>query len=241
MEDYEDSVKLARAMVEIGRELDKKMEALITNMEQPLGRAVGNAIEMRQHIEILKGNGPKDLRELVARLAGSMLMLDGKEPNREAGYDLAKDRLKSGDAIDKLRQIIEWQNGDPSVIDDSSLFPQASETTVVKAEESGILQSIDAFEVGMAARSLGAGRENLDDDLDYAAGVLVERKVGEPVDEGDALFELKYNDDSELNQAKSRLQSAVAITDRPVEPDPLVQAVIDHEGEKLSREIRFPK
>jgi pyrimidine-nucleoside phosphorylase len=240
MEDYEDSVELARAMVEIGRELDKDMEALITDMEQPLGRAVGNALEMRQHIEILNGNGPKDLRELVARLAGSMLALGGQVSDREAGYDLAKERLNSGDALEKLRQIIEWQNGDPSVIDDPGVFPQASESTMVEADESGIVESIDAFEVGMATRSLGAGRETMDDEIDYAAGVLVERKVGEPVETGDPLFELRYNDDSELDQAKSRLESAVEITDRPVEPDPLVQAIIDHEGKELKREILRP-
>jgi pyrimidine-nucleoside phosphorylase len=227
-------------MVEIGDELGKDMEALITDMNQPLGHAVGNALEMKQHIELLKGNGPSDLTELVSRLAGSMLDLAGTEPSRQAGYELAKERIETGDAVEKLREMVEWQGGDPGVIEDYSRFPEASNTRSVTASDKGYVESIDAFEVGMAARSLGAGRETMEESIDHAAGVIVDKKVGDPVEPDERMFELHFNDSEEIDEAVTRLERAVTVSSQPVDPDPLVQGIVDGSGDLTETSIRRP-
>ncbi|MFB6346355.1 MAG: pyrimidine-nucleoside phosphorylase, partial [bacterium] len=240
MDSQDDAVELARAMVQIGNELDKTIEALVTNMNQPLGRAVGNANEMIQAIEILKGNGPEDLEELVCRLAGSMLSQAGQEPSRKAGYDSAYERLQSGDGVDKLRQIIEWQSGDPRVVDDYSRFPEADQGDVVEATARGFIQSIDAYEIGMAAGELGAGRDTMEDEIDPAAGIFVERKIGDPVDPGDPIFRLEYNSTANSAGAIDRLRNACVISDEPCEPDPLIHGVLEGTGDYTSLGITYP-
>lgn len=240
MEGREEAVELARAMVEIGTGLDKQTQALITNMDQPLGRAVGNANEMKQAIEILKGKGPADLRELVSQLAGNMLSLAEEEPSPTAGYRVAKQRLDSGDAVDKLRQMIEWQSGDPSVVDDYEQFPQATYEDVVEAKTSGFVSGIDAYEVGMAAGELGAGRDTMEDEIDPAAGVFVEATIGDPVEAGDVLFRLKYNQEAEDAVAKKRLRRAVSIGDEPVEPNPLIYGRMEGDGSYTSLNVTHP-
>lgn len=240
METREKSVELARSMVDIGTKLDKSMEAFVTNMNQPLGRAVGNANEMIQAVEILKGNGPADLTELVSWLAGSMLKLAGSESSRRAGYKVARERIASGDAVDKLKQIIEWQSGTPEVVDDYALFPEASHSETVSAPEAGFVSAIDAYEVGMAAGALGAGRKTMEETIDHAAGVFVERKIGESVDEGDVLFQLEYNDGADVKAAKSRLRESVTIGQDPHDPDPLIYGVMDETGSYESLEVTHP-
>lgn len=230
MEEFEESLDLARSMIEIGRELGKDMQALITDMNQPLGRAVGNAIEMKQAIDVMKGEGPADLTKLVTWLAGSMLYLADKADSRETGQRIAERKLSSGDALRKLKEMIQWQNGDPAVLEDETVFPEASYDHVVEADQSGFVKSINAFEVGMSARMLGAGRETMDDVIDHAAGLYLHKKVGDPVEIGDPIAELHCNDESDLKEARERLEDAIEFTNEPVEPDPLIQAVVQHDG-----------
>ena len=246
MKEYDKSVELARAMVEIGTNLDKNMRALITDMNQPLGRAVGNALEMKQAIEILRGEGPADLTELICRLAAEMLVMGGKASEPEAGYQMAREALENGRATGKLREIIDRQSGDPRVLDDFSLFPGARHEEEIVASSSGYVDEIDAFEVGMAAKALGAGRETMESPLDYGAGVYIERKVGKQVKEGETLAKICYNNfdredapPCEPENARERLQTAFSISEQRPEERPLVYARMDGTGDLT--EINLPR
>jgi pyrimidine-nucleoside phosphorylase len=238
MEDFEDAVELARAMVGIGRELGKNMDALITDMDQPLGAAVGNALEVRQALDILRGEGPDDIQRIVVHLAGSMLMLADEVPSRKDGYQVARERLESGDALDKMRQMVEWQGGDPAVVEDDSLLPGAEATVEIEADTAGFVESIDAYDVGMAARKLGAGRETMEDEIDPAVGVMLEKKVGDPVDSGETLFEVHHNESGTPDAVIERLRGALEISSDPTETEPLVQGIVTGDGELVSRDVR---
>ncbi|MGM0380930.1 MAG: thymidine phosphorylase [bacterium] len=244
MKEYEKSVELARAMVEIGSNLGKTMRALITDMNQPLGRAVGNALEMKQSIEILRGEGPKDLTELICRLAAEMLVMGDKAANPEAGYEKAKEAINSGQATGKLKEIIEVQSGDPRVLDDFSLFPSAQYEEEIEAPRDGYVGEINAFEVGMAAKALGAGRETMDSPLDYGAGVIIDKKVGTSVKKGETLARICYNNSDEEqappcepDQARERLQEAFSIAGDKPNSVPLVYARMDGSGDLTELEI----
>ena len=240
MTEYENSVKLARAMVEIGTELGKTMSALITNMDQPLGRAVGNAIEMNQAIEIVKGTGPADLTELTARLASEMLVMGGVAKDHSDGYQRAFQALQSGAAVQKLRELIEYKSGNPRVIDDPSLFPDASEESVVESLDSGYVGSLDAFEIGMASKSLGAGRETVDSEIDHGAGIYVEKKIGDSVEQGEPLARLLYNTGTSPDEVTQRIHQAYKITEKSPEPVPLVYSSVDQEGNLTTMDIERP-
>ncbi len=246
MKQYDKSVELARAMVEIGSNLGKTMRALITDMNQPLGRAVGNALEMKQAIEILRGEGPSDLTELICRLAAEMLVMAAEADGPEAGYKKAREAIENGSATGKLRDIIEIQSGDVGVLDDFSLFPDARHEEEIAASTGGYVSEINAFEVGMAAKALGAGRETMESPLDYGAGVLIEKKVGEPVKEGETLARICYNDfdkedapPCEPEKARERLTTAFSISEKQPEARPLIYARMDGTGELT--EINLPR
>lgn len=240
MTEYEESVELAEAMVEIGTELGKDMSALVTDMNQPLGYAVGNALEMEQAIEVLKGEGPADLTELTSRLAGEMLVLGDKADSAQEGYERAHERLRAGGAVDKLRKIIDFQSGDADVVDDYSLFPSAERELVVESPEDGYVQSLNAFEIGMASKSLGAGRETLDSDLDYGAGIILQQKIGDRVEAGDPLATLKFNDAYDPDEASDRVLKAYEFSDEVPEKRPLIYASMDENGRLNEMDIPRP-
>ncbi len=238
MKEYDQAVELASAMVEIGVELGKDMRALITDMEQPLGNAVGNALEMKQAIQILKGEGPSDLTELVCRLCAEMLLMAGKFEEIEAAYKATRERIETGMAVKKLAEIIEAQSGNPQVIEDYSLLPGYTEEETIKASEGGYVKSLNAFEVGMAAKALGAGRETMDSELDYGSGILLDKKVGDRVEVGEPLARLCYNDHSsndELEiapeQARKRVQGAYEIAASPPDERKIIWARMNASGE----------
>ena len=236
MKEYDQAVDLARAMVEIGTNLGKNMAALITDMNQPLGRAVGNALEMIQSIEILKGEGPGDLTELVCRLAAEMLVMAGEAENFEKGYEMSLGAIEDGSGLEKLAEIIEAQSGDSRVIDDFSLFPSAELEEEIQAPASGFVSEIDAFEIGMAAKALGAGRETLDSKLDYGAGIMIDKKIGDKVEAGESLVKICYNShagadspQSDPQAARKKILKAYSISDSAPEKRPLVYSRMDRD------------
>lgn len=244
MKEYDQAVELARAMVEIGTELGKDMRALITDMNQPLGRAVGNALEMRQAIEILKDQGPADLTEITCRLAAEMLVMAGKYDSESEALEAVREQLTSGEALEKLAEIIEAQSGDPAVVDDYSLFPGYSEAESVNASESGYVTGLNAYEIGMAAKALGAGRETMESSLDYGAGIMLEKKIGEPVEAGETLARLCYNNDSSDSMpdakpelARKRVTEAFALGDKKPGEQQLVYARMDDECELTDLDV----
>ena len=218
--------RLAQAMVTIGRRMGKRMLALITDMDQPLGNAVGNALEVMEAVNTLQGKGPPDLTELSLELAARMLALADPSRSGEEARELANSLLADGSALAKFRQIIEAQGGDAGVIDAFERLPTASAGHSITTPRSGYVTQVNAEEIGMAAVLLGAGRERLDSAIDHAVGIVVERKVGEQVEAGESLCTLYYNDERGLEEAVQMVEDAFHIASAPPEPRPLIYEVI---------------
>lgn len=194
MKTVEDAEMLAREMVKIGKNYGRKTIAVVTNMDQPLGNAIGNALEVKEAIDILQGNGPSDLCELCLVLGAKLLVLAKKVSSEDEGKSLLKETINSGKAFNKLVEMVEYQNGDTSMIKDKNLLPKAEYIIEVKSRKTGYVQSINAEEMGKCALSLGAGRETLDSKIDLAAGLVLNKKVDDFVEKGDILVYIHTND-----------------------------------------------
>lgn len=226
MKTLDDSFDLAKAMVDIGSEMNRETIGIITDMDEPLGFAVGNSLEIIEAIETLKGNGPKDFVMLCETLGAYMLVLSKTVNSFDEGIQKIRESIKSGEALDKLRVFIENQGGDKKIVDDYSLLPKASKIVEIKASKSGFISKIEAEEVGVSAMILGAGRETKEDELDLSAGIVLNKKVGDYVDKGDTLAFIHFNKEEKLEQAKQRLIDAYEIVKEKVEPKKLVYGVV---------------
>lgn len=225
MKTLEDAKQLAQAMVEIGRDAHRQTVAFLTDMNQPLGLAIGNALEVKEAIETLKGHGPKDLEELVLQLASQMVVLAKKAPDVETAYEQLKEKLHRGEAFNKFKEFVQAQGGDVAQIENPDLLPKADSIIPVKASQSGYVHQIDALSIGLAAMKLGAGRATKDDMIDMAVGVVLDKKVGDSVGEGDVLAYIHANRvDNE--EAISYIQKAYCICKDPVCPPTLIYDVI---------------
>jgi pyrimidine-nucleoside phosphorylase len=222
---YEDSRALAQTMVSLGRGMGKKVAALLTGMDQPLGRTVGNALEVVESIETLKGRGPKDLESLSIELTAWMLSLAGAADSLETARTRAREALRSGAGLRKLQQVIEAQGGDPRVCDDTGLLPRARETVDLPSGADGRVTAIRCRAVGHAGMLLGAGRETLDSRIDPAVGVVLHKKVGDLVVHGEPLLTVHVNDRARLDDALALLRDAVQVGPEAPPPVPLVREV----------------
>jgi pyrimidine-nucleoside phosphorylase len=218
MKDLEDSQTLARTMVGIGNANGVRTIALITDMSQPLGKEVGNANEMAESIATLRGEGPDDITELTMALGEVMLELAGIE----GGRDLLESKIESGEALEKFKEVIAAQDGDPSVVDDPSRLPRAPETATVNADRAGYVTRCNALTVGITATRLGAGRERADDVVDPGVGITLHKKLGDRVETGDALATVHYSKQKLWDTQRDKLTGAWTIEDEPEEPRPLV-------------------
>jgi pyrimidine-nucleoside phosphorylase len=227
MKSFEDSKALAEAMVRIGRGMGKKVSALITDMEQPLGRTVGNALEVKESVETLQGRGPQDLESLSLELAAWMLHLAGITSSLEAARTRVREALTSGAGLRKFQEVIGLQGGDPRVCDDPSRLPQARETVELRAKAEGRVTGIACRAVGQAGMLLGAGRETVDSRIDPAVGIVLHKKVGDAVREGESLMTLHVNDRGRLEEATHLLSQAVRIAREAPPATPLVRLVLD--------------
>jgi pyrimidine-nucleoside phosphorylase len=228
-----DARALARALVTIGTAAGVTTEAFITRMDTPLGRAVGNAVEIAECIDVLHGRGPDDLTGLVIHAAVRMVQLGGKAGSEAAAEALVRGALTSGAAREKLRQMISWQGGDAGIIDDPGRLPQAARTHQVTAKRAGYVTSMDALLVGRTAVALGAGRDKKDDAVDLAAGILLRKKPGEAVAAGEPVMELHYNDAARLEPAVHLASQAVVVGDQPPPAAPLVMGWVHANGETM--------
>jgi len=202
---------LAESLVAIGTQAGVRTEAFITEMETPLGRAVGNALEIIECIEVLKGRGPQDLVDIVVTLAARMLVVGGKASAEDAESTVRR-AIASGQALDKLRAMIARQGGDAKIVDDYGRLPGARNKHVVAAERDGFVTRLQAELVGRASMALGAGRSRVEDTIDHGAGILIHRKPGDAVRRGDAILELLYNDEGGLEQAIDLARQAIEIS-----------------------------
>jgi pyrimidine-nucleoside phosphorylase len=230
MRSLDDSFRLAEAMVEIGREVGREVAAFISDMDQPLGFAVGNALEVAEAIETLRGFGPKDLEEVCLQLGSQMLRLAGVAPDAAAARKMLTRALRAGHGLNKLIELVEAQGGDPSYIRQPVKLPRAAKVVTLAAPEAGYVQHIEALEVGVAAMLLGAGRETKDSVIDQAVGVVLKKKVGDAVAAGEPLAELHVNAEERLKEATERLLGAYRIgADKP-EGRPLIYGLVTEAG-----------
>ena len=227
MQTEEDARQLAQMMVDIGKADGKKMMAVITDMNQPLGNAVGNALEVREAIDVLKGQGPKDITDLSVELAGRMIWLGGCAATPEEGISKAGQALSSGAGLEKFRLFVSGQGGDPSVAENPSLLNLSPLSREVEAPVDGFVQSIDAMEIGLASQHTGAGRETKEDAIDHGAGILLHLKTGDPVKAGQSLCTIYSSDHAKLDKACAEALAAFVIgPDQPEVPE-LIHGIIE--------------
>ncbi|MCD6135626.1 pyrimidine-nucleoside phosphorylase [Candidatus Bipolaricaulota bacterium] len=218
----EDSRHLAQALVAIGVHLGRKISALITDMSQPLGHMVGNALEVREAIDTLQGHGPQDLEDLCCALGAELVLFSGELSDHSEATEHLRKLLHDGSALEKFVQMVKNQGGNPAVVDDLNLLPTASKQIEVPAPQTGIVANLDALSIGRAANLLGAGRFTKDDVIDPAVGIEVVRKVGEHVNKGEPLAILHVNSEANLEQAKSMVAQAYTISDKEVATPKLI-------------------
>jgi len=228
MKTLEDSIALAKAMVSIGTRSGKRVMALITDMDTPLGNAIGNALEVEEVVATLSGHGPEDLTGVCIELASYMLLLAGAAGDVADCRVLAKDAIGSGRALEKLGAMVKAQGGDASLLKDG--FPKASVISPFKAAASGYITSMNAESCGMASLALGAGRVRKEDNIDYSAGIVLQKKTGDKVAAGEPLAFLHTSETARLRECEELLSAAIAIGSAPPADVKTVIAVISEDG-----------
>ena len=226
MKKLEDSRALAKEMVSIGTMAGKKTVAVITDMDQPLGRAVGNSLEVREAIDTLRGEGPADFKEVVFALGSQMLMLAGRAADEKEARALMEGVIEDGSALDKFAQFVRAQGGDAAPVYDTSLLPVAGKTLEVTAKESGYVHRILAEDIGIACMTLGGGRETTESAIDLSVGIILEKKNGDAVSDGEVLATIYGNDDAKMQAAYEKIAHAYEIAKEPAAFVPVVREYI---------------
>lgn len=226
MKDIERARELAETMVDIGKRMGKDVVALLTDMDQPLGKAVGNSLEVEEAINVLKGDGPADVVELTLELGAWMLKLGGKVRDVEEGRARIKVLIASGQGLERFKALIRYQGGDPRVVEDTNLLPIARRKRDIVAKGEGFISRIDAEEVGICAMLLGAGRTKVGETIDPTVGIVLHKKMGDRVGNGEPLAIVYYNDKERLEVITGRLDSAFLYSESPIERSALVQGVV---------------
>lgn len=227
MKTVEEARVLAQLMVDIGTHLGRHMAAVISDMNQPLGRAVGNALEVKEAMATLRGEGPADFTDLVRAVAGEMLRLGGKARTREKARRLVDEAIADGRGLEKFREFIIAQGGDPAQVDNPDLLPKARHIVPLLSPRAGYIQTLNALTVGRVVMFLGGGREKKGDPIDHAVGVVLHKKVGDWVEEGEPLCDIHLNDESRLEEAGKRLLAAYTFAEEPVSAPPLIHAILE--------------
>ncbi len=220
MKTIEDARTLAQSMINVGKAMNKKVSAIITDMNQPLGRTAGNALEVLESIETLRGKGPDDLVDLTVALAAEMIGLTREVPDATTLDRQLREKLANGEALARFRDMVRLQHGDVAVIDDPAKLPQAGIVVDFAADQAGYIAEVNADAIGRACIVLGAGRKKTEDPVDFAVGISHLVKIGERVDAGDALLKIHANDAGQLNEARKLLTRAFRFSESPVSPSP---------------------
>ncbi|NCC52285.1 MAG: thymidine phosphorylase [Spartobacteria bacterium] len=227
MKTRDDARTLAQSMVHVGQQMGKGAAALITDMNQPLGYTAGNALEIRETIDALAGNGPPDLMEVTLTLCAHMLLLTHKVSSIVEAFDMLEKKISSGEALEKFKQMVELHGGDPSVIDLPEKLPTAAITRAVPAPSDGYIAGVDAEGIGKACLVMGAGRQRTDDDVDFAVGTSALVKVGQAVEKGQPLVVLHANDETSLAQAEELAAAAFELSENKVKTPDLILETLE--------------
>lgn len=211
MRTEKEAIGLAKSLIKIGNKFKRRMVALITDMNEPLGEAVGNSLEVIETIQSLKGNFPPDLKEVTFALSSYMLILAGRVKNFQQGIKLLEEQIRNGKALEKFKQMLQYQGGNLEIVNYYSLLPQSKIQMEVKSPKFGYVQSINTFEIGMIALELGAGRKTKEDKIDYGVGLLIKKKVGDLVKKGETLVIVLANDTEKGEAAVKNLLNVFQI------------------------------
>lgn len=226
MKTEEDSIKLAEEMVKIGNNVGRKTLAVISDMDEPLGYAVGNAIEVKEAIDTLNGHGPADLLELCLTIGSLMAIGTGKAGSTEEARRLLIEKLDDGSALKKFAEFVEAQGGDSAPVFNTELLPQASIVREVTSPVDGYVSHIESDRVGISAMKLGGGRETKESEIDLSVGILINKKVGDSVKKGEKIATLYANDNAKLEAALSELEQSYSYSQTPVERPELIKTII---------------
>ena len=225
MKTLEDSENLARALVDIGQGVGMQCMAIISDMNQPLGKAVGNALEIEESIQLLKGHGPADLVELITTIGGYMAVMGNVADDVATGKQMCQDVIDNGAALERFRAMIAAQGGDDSVVDNpQAVLPQAKYKIDLPAKSTGVVSKIEADEVGIASMLLGGGRQKADDQLDYAVGIMLNKKVGDSVTAGEPLLTI-YSNRENVDEIKELLYNNIEVSDEAVVPELIYETI----------------
>ena len=225
MKTAEDARKLAKAMVQIGNSVGRQTMAIISDMSQPLGRAIGNALEVQEAIDTLKGNGPEDLTELCLTLGSQMVVVGEKAETLEEARAMLKKVIDDGSALEIFKQFIKWQGGNENVVDNTDLLPKAAFVTELPAKEAGYVTYMEADEIGTAAMLLGAGRATKESEIDLAVGIILNKKVGDRVEKGESLATIHANSE-DIQDVVNKLHKNIQIEAAQKDAPPLIYEVI---------------
>lgn len=226
LSEREQSLQLARDMVEIGCRTGRKFYALMTDMSQPLGMQIGNALEVEEAIWILQGKTEGPLKQAALALGARMLLGVDRVSTLEEGYSLLQEKCENGEGLLKFAQLIEAQGGNKKVVEDTSLLPHADKVVSLRAEEDGYLERLDAVNIGLASNALGAGRKTKTDEIDPAAGIVLRKRIGDQVKKGEEILSLHLGKQADLDTAMRLVKEAVAVSNSRVAPLILLQADI---------------
>jgi pyrimidine-nucleoside phosphorylase len=226
MKTMEDAKELAESMVKIGAEMDRNVTAVISNMNQPLGEMIGNSLEIIESFDILKGKGPKDIKDLTYKLGAEMIKLGKIVKTDEEAYKLFDEKIKSGEAANKMKEIIKAQGGNEKCFDDYSLLPVAKDTFEIKAPQDAFVSSFNTEDIGISAMLLGAGRKTKEDDVDHSVGIKLLKKVGDKVKKGDTVAIMYYNDDDKLKEAVKRFENGISYSENKPEEFKLILDIV---------------
>lgn len=226
LKDLAEAENLAELMIDIGRKAGRKMVAVISDMSQPLGRAVGNALEVEEAVQVLKGGGPEDLRQLCLELAGEMIWIGGRAESFQEGKETAEQVLSDGRALEKFREMVRHQGGDDRIIEEPERMGSSRYSRDVLAGRAGFVAEMAAQEIGRASQHLGAGRLRKEDEIDFTAGIRMHVRIGNFVKEGDVLATLYGADSRKLEEAETILEAAIRISSKPAAPPKLIKKII---------------
>lgn len=233
MKNIDDAIELAQEMVHIGTGYGRETIALVTNMDEPLGNAIGNALEVKEAVKTLKGEGPKDLYELCLELGSRLLLLTRKVETEDQGRLLLEETISSGSAYIKLIELVEYQGGNTEYIENLDLLPKAKHIIKVKSEKTGYVRALNAEEIGKSALALGAGRETMDSIIDLSAGIVLNKKVDDKIDIGDTLAYIHCNDIAIIEEVEKNINELYVIGDKNKEQKKLIYGLVTKDGFEL--------